>query len=38
METKRLTTLQRELLRFVAIIAGMAAAVAIFIVILWAAW
>ncbi|KAF9481785.1 sodium-potassium ATPase [Pholiota conissans] len=38
MEATRLTTLQRELLRFVAIIAGMATLVAIFIVILWAAW
>ncbi len=33
-----MTTLQRELIRFVVIIAGMATAVAIFIVILWAAW
>ncbi|KAF8154699.1 sodium-potassium ATPase [Crassisporium funariophilum] len=38
MEQTRLTTLQRELLRFVAIIAGLATAVAIIIVILWAAW
>jgi len=38
MEASRLTTLQRELLRFVAIIAGMATAVAILMVILWAAW
>lgn len=38
MEATRLTTLQRELLRFVAIIAGMATAVAILMVILWAAW
>ncbi|KZS91530.1 sodium-potassium ATPase [Sistotremastrum niveocremeum HHB9708] len=33
-----LTTLQRELLRFVVIIASLASAVAILIVILWAAW
>lgn len=38
MEATRLTTLQRELLRFVAIIAAMATAVAVLIVILWAAW
>ena len=37
-ETKRLTTLQRELFRFVGIIAGMATIVATIIVILWAAW
>jgi sodium/potassium-transporting ATPase subunit alpha len=34
----RMTTLQRELVRFVAIIACFAIAVAILIVILWAAW
>ena len=33
-----MTTLQRELVRFVAIIAGCAIAVAILIVTLWAAW
>ncbi|KAI0259575.1 sodium-potassium ATPase [Gloeopeniophorella convolvens] len=33
-----LTTLQREILRFVLIIAGLATLVAILIVILWAAW
>ncbi|KDQ57331.1 hypothetical protein JAAARDRAFT_194477 [Jaapia argillacea MUCL 33604] len=38
MEPMRLTTLQREILRFVVIIAGMATLVAILIVILWAAW
>jgi sodium/potassium-transporting ATPase subunit alpha len=38
METKSLTTLQRELLRFVGIIAGLATTVAVIIVILWAAW
>ena len=37
-ETKRLTTLQRELFRFVGIIAGMATIVATIIIILWAAW
>lgn len=37
-ETKGLTTLQRELFRFVGIIAGMATIVAAIIVILWAAW
>ena len=37
-ESARLTTLQRELLRFVAIIAGMATVVAVIMVILWAAW
>ena len=37
-ETKRLTTLQRELFRFVGIIAGMATIVATIIVVLWAAW
>ena len=37
-EQTRMTTLQRELVRFVAIIAGFAIAVAILIVILWAAW
>ncbi|KAF5309044.1 hypothetical protein D9619_013557 [Psilocybe cf. subviscida] len=38
METKAMTTLQRELLRFVGIIAGLATTVAVIIVILWAAW
>ena len=38
METKRMTTLQRELLRFVLIIASMAALVATLMVVLWAAW
>ena len=33
-----LTTLQREILRFVIIIGGFAILVAILIVILWAAW
>jgi hypothetical protein len=37
-EQARMTTLQRELVRFVAIIACFAIAVAILIVILWAAW
>ena len=37
-EQTTMTTLQRELLRFVAIIGGCAIAVAILIVILWAAW
>ncbi|KAF9554795.1 sodium-potassium ATPase [Agrocybe pediades] len=37
-EQTRLTTLQRELLRFVAIIAILATTVAIIMVILWAAW
>jgi len=37
MEATRLTTLQRELLRFVMIIAGLATSIAILIVILWAA-
>ncbi|KAG9084052.1 hypothetical protein FRC06_004254, partial [Ceratobasidium sp. 370] len=36
--TAGLTTLQREILRFVLIIAGCASALAILIVILWAAW
>ncbi|KAG8710589.1 hypothetical protein FRC08_016968 [Ceratobasidium sp. 394] len=36
--TAGLTTLQREILRFVLIIAGCASAVAVLIVILWAAW
>ncbi|ELU39770.1 sodium-potassium ATPase [Rhizoctonia solani AG-1 IA] len=36
--TAGLTTLQREILRFVLIIAGCASTVAIIIVILWAAW
>ncbi|KAL0952279.1 hypothetical protein HGRIS_006569 [Hohenbuehelia grisea] len=36
--TDGLTTLQREILRFVAIIAGSATVVAVIIVILWAAW
>lgn len=38
MESKRMTTLQRELLRFVLIIASMAALVATLIVVLWATW
>ena len=38
METKTMTTLQRELLRFVGIIASLATTVAVIIVILWAAW
>ncbi|TFK33627.1 sodium-potassium ATPase [Crucibulum laeve] len=38
MEPTRLTTLQREILRFVAIIASLATIVAVIIVILWAAW
>jgi len=33
-----MTTLQREILRFVVIIASLATLVAILIVILWAAW
>lgn len=33
-----MTTLQREILRFVLIIAGLATTVAVIIVILWAAW
>jgi sodium/potassium-transporting ATPase subunit alpha len=33
-----MTTLQREIFRFVVIIASLATLVAIFIVILWAAW
>ena len=37
-EHTRMTTLQREILRFVLIIGGCAIAVAILIVILWAAW
>ncbi|KDR70264.1 hypothetical protein GALMADRAFT_255158 [Galerina marginata CBS 339.88] len=37
-ESSRLTTLQRELLRFVTIIASLATAVAVLMVILWAAW
>ncbi|OCH96530.1 sodium-potassium ATPase [Obba rivulosa] len=37
-EPTRLTTLQREILHFVFIIAGLATAVAILIIILWAAW
>ncbi|KAF8603003.1 sodium-potassium ATPase [Ceratobasidium sp. AG-I] len=36
--TAGLTTLQREILRFVLTIAGFASALAILIVILWAAW
>ncbi|KAF8503943.1 sodium-potassium ATPase [Hysterangium stoloniferum] len=36
--TTHMTTLQKEILRFVLIIAGLALAVAILIVILWAAW
>ncbi|KAI0757131.1 sodium-potassium ATPase [Daedaleopsis nitida] len=38
MEATRLTTLQREILYFVLVIASLATAVAIMIVILWAAW
>ncbi len=38
METKRMTTLQRELLRFVLVIASMAALVATLMVVLWAGW
>lgn len=38
MEATRMTTLQREILYFVLIIASLATAVAILIVILWAAW
>lgn len=38
MEATRLTTLQREILYFVLVIASLATAVAILIVILWAAW
>ena len=38
MESSRMTTLQREILYFVLIIASLATAVAILIVILWAAW
>ncbi|PPQ70421.1 hypothetical protein CVT24_013171 [Panaeolus cyanescens] len=38
MEQSRLTTLQRELLRFVVIIASLATLVAVIMVILWAAW
>ncbi|KAF8987235.1 sodium-potassium ATPase [Cyathus striatus] len=37
-EPNRLTTLQWEILRFVAIIAGLATAVAVIMVIIWAAW
>ncbi|KAH9965077.1 sodium-potassium ATPase [Russula compacta] len=37
-ETSSMTTLQREILRFVIIIAGLAAILAIVIVILWATW
>ncbi len=33
-----MTTLQREILRFVLIIASLATSLAILIVILWAAW
>jgi hypothetical protein len=36
--TTHLTTLQKEIYRFVFIIAGLAAIVAILVVILWAAW
>ncbi|RPD63077.1 sodium-potassium ATPase [Lentinus tigrinus ALCF2SS1-6] len=38
MEATRMTTLQREILYFVLIIASLATAVAVLIVILWAAW
>ena len=38
MEATRMTTLQREILYFVMVIASLATAVAILIVILWAAW
>ncbi|PIL32102.1 transporter [Ganoderma sinense ZZ0214-1] len=38
METSRMTTLQREILFFVLIIASLATALAVLIVILWAAW
>lgn len=38
MEASRMTTLQREILYFVLVIASLATAVAILIVILWAAW
>lgn len=38
MENKGMTTLQRELLRFVIIIASFATLVALLIVILWAGW
>ncbi|KAF8811093.1 sodium-potassium ATPase [Phlegmacium glaucopus] len=37
-EQTRMTTLQLELVRFVAIIAALALAVAVLIVVLWAAW
>ncbi|TBU64935.1 sodium-potassium ATPase [Dichomitus squalens] len=37
-EASRMTTLQREILYFVLVIASLATAVAILIVILWAAW
>lgn len=37
-ESTGLTTLQREIFHFVLIIASMATAVAILIVIIWAAW
>jgi len=37
-EQTRMTTLQRELVRFVAIIAALAVAVAVLIIVLWAAW
>ncbi|KAI0036987.1 sodium-potassium ATPase [Vararia minispora EC-137] len=36
--SSNLTTLQREILRFVVIIAGLATLVAILVVVLWAAW
>jgi sodium/potassium-transporting ATPase subunit alpha len=36
--TTHLTTLQKEIYRFVFIIAGLAILVAILVVILWAAW
>ncbi|KAI0735310.1 sodium-potassium ATPase [Earliella scabrosa] len=38
MEASRMTSLQREILYFVLIIASLATAVAVLIVILWAAW
>ena len=37
-EQTGMTTLQRELVRFVMIVAGFAIAVAVLIVVLWAAW
>ena len=38
MEATRMTTLQREILYFVFIIASLATTVAILIVVLWATW